>query len=122
MSALFNALVSDSVVLFVVTFILSVSSAYAGKYLFKKRHGKTELADDETKIVLGAVLSLLGLLIGFLLTISIGGYNNREQMEENEPAGVPDPHHYRRPAVGHRRRRDEPHARRERDRHQRPRG
>lgn len=88
MTALFNALVSDSVILFVVIFILSVGSAYAGKYLFKKRHGKTELADDETKIVLGAVLSLLGLLIGFLLTISIGGYNNREQMEENEAIAI----------------------------------
>lgn len=88
MAALFNALVSDSVILFVVIFILSVGSAYAGKYLFKKRHGKTELADDETKIVLGAVLSLLGLLIGFLLTISIGGYNNREQMEENEAIAI----------------------------------
>lgn len=84
MSALFTALVSNSVLLFVAIFILSVFSAYGGKYLFKKRHGKTDLADDETKIVLGAVLSLLGLLIGFLLTISIGGYNNREQMEENE--------------------------------------
>ena len=35
MAALFNALVSDSVILFVVIFILSVGSAYAGKYLFK---------------------------------------------------------------------------------------
>jgi K+-transporting ATPase ATPase B chain len=34
-------------------------------------------------------------------------------------AGVPDPDHHRRPAVGHRRRRDEPYARRQRDRHQR---
>jgi K+-transporting ATPase ATPase B chain len=36
-------------------------------------------------------------------------------------AGLPDPHHHRRPAVGHRRGRDEPYARRQRDRHQRPR-
>ncbi|MFL9149828.1 hypothetical protein AB9E65_13710 [Escherichia coli] len=88
MSALFNYLVSNSVILFFVIFILSVSSALAGKYLFKKCHAKKELVDDGTKIVLGAVLSLLGLLIGFLLTISIGGYNNRAQMEENESIAI----------------------------------
>lgn len=62
--------------------ILLSSSAYAGKYFFKNHH--TRINDDQAKIVLGAILSLLGLLIGFVLSISIGGYNDRQKTEENE--------------------------------------
>ncbi len=45
-----------------------------------------------------------------------------QRYRTGRPAGVPDPDHHRRAAIGHRRRRDEPYARRQRDRHQRPRG
>jgi len=72
----------NSAFIFFGIFILLSCAAYGGKYFFKNNH--TELNDDQAKIVLGAILSLLGLLIGFVLSISIGGYNERQKTEENE--------------------------------------
>ncbi|MBI1451212.1 MULTISPECIES: hypothetical protein [Acinetobacter] len=63
-------------------FILLGGVAYAGKFFFKNHSPK--FSDDQAKIVLGAILSLLGLLIGFVLSISINGYNDRQKTEENE--------------------------------------
>lgn len=69
-------------IIFLIMFLLLSSSAFAGKYIFRKHSQSAN--DDQAKIVLGAILSLLGLLIGFVLTISIGGYNDRQRTEENE--------------------------------------
>nr|WP_272689679.1 hypothetical protein [Providencia sp. PROV033] len=88
LSELINDSPIDSILLFIVTFILLIISAYIGKYIFKRRSAHEELADDEAKIILGAILSLLGLLIGFVLSISINGYNNRQQTEENEAIAI----------------------------------
>lgn len=79
---LLNGYLSSSVITFWGIFILLACSAFAGKYLFK--HHQNSFNDDQAKIVLGAILSLLGLLIGFVLSISIGGYNERQKTEENE--------------------------------------
>lgn len=72
----------SSTFIFWGTFILLSSAAYCGKYAL--RNHRTTFNDDQAKIVLGAILSLLGLLIGFVLSISIGGYNERQKTEENE--------------------------------------
>lgn len=87
-SELINDSPIDSILLFVITFILLVISAYVGKYIFKRKSAHEEATDDEAKIILGAILSLLGLLIGFVLSISINGYNNRQQTEENEAIAI----------------------------------
>lgn len=78
----------NSVVLFVVIFLLMFGSSILGKHLFKKRQRGDERADDEAKIILGALLSLLFLLMGFILSIAIGGYNAREQTEEQEAIAI----------------------------------
>ncbi|WP_392565593.1 hypothetical protein RHO15_08340 [Utexia brackfieldae] len=85
---LLNSASINSVFLFVVALVLLFISAYIGKYFFKKRHGNNVLVDDETNIVLGAILSLLALLIGFVLSISIQGYNERQKTEENEAISI----------------------------------
>lgn len=85
---LFEGIVTHSVSLFLAVLILTTCSAYAGKYLFKKRYGDEALVDDEAKIILGAILSLLGLLIGFILSIAIDGYNNRQKAEEREAVAI----------------------------------
>lgn len=87
-SELINDSPIDSILLFVITFILLIVSAYIGKYIFKRKSAHEEVVDDEAKIILGAILSLLGLLIGFVLSISINGYNNRQQTEENEAIAI----------------------------------
>lgn len=79
---LLNDFPMSSAVIFLGLFILLSSAAYAGKYLLKNH--QNAFNDDQAKIVLGAILSLLGLLIGFVLSISIGGYNDRQKTEENE--------------------------------------
>ncbi|AIN63185.1 hypothetical protein U2T78_004450 [Providencia stuartii] len=78
----------DSILLFIITFFLLIISAYIGKFIFKRKKLNDDIADDEAKIILGAILSLLGLLIGFVLSISISGYNNRQQTEENEAIAI----------------------------------
>lgn len=83
-----NALMMHSVLLFVVIFSLMLGSALVGKYLFKARLKDDALADDDSKIVLGALLSLLFLLMGFILSIAISGYNGREQTEEQEAIAI----------------------------------
>lgn len=77
-----NGLPMSSTFIFWGTFILLSGSAYIGKYGFQ--HHRVQFNDDQAKLVLGAILSLLGLLIGFVLSISIGGYNERQKTEENE--------------------------------------
>lgn len=72
----------SSTFIFWCTFILLSGAAYSGKFFFKNHDPK--FSDDQAKIVLGAILSLLGLLIGFVLSIAIGGYNDRQKTEENE--------------------------------------
>jgi len=66
--------------------------------LMRRRHDKQgKVADDELKIVLGATLSLFGLLIGFMLSFAISGYNDRVHAEENEAFAIG--HVYQRTAL-----------------------
>lgn len=83
-----DALLMNSALLFAVIFSLMLGSALVGKYLFKARLQDDALADDDSKIVLGALLSLLFLLMGFILSIAISGYNGREQTEEQEAIAI----------------------------------
>lgn len=62
--------------------------ALLGKLTWRRHGGQDEVLDDELKIVLGAALSLFGLLMGFILSIAIGGYNTRVTAEENEAMAI----------------------------------
>ena len=85
LSELLNQSPVDSLLLFIVTFALLIGAAYGGKHLFKRRYSEEEkVEEDEAKLILGALLSLLGLLIGFVLTVAISGYNDRQRTEEQE--------------------------------------
>ncbi|UNK21932.1 hypothetical protein [Yersinia intermedia] len=83
-----NSILVNSIFLFLSFFVLLASSAYIGKFVFKKRHNESAIVDDETKVILGATLSLLGLLLGFILSISISGYNTRQQSQEVETIAI----------------------------------
>ncbi|WP_370679565.1 hypothetical protein [Comamonas sp. GB3 AK4-5] len=63
-------------------------AAFLGKYTWGRKFKRDAVAEDELKIVLGATLSLFGLLIGFILSFAIGGYNTRVAAEENEAIAV----------------------------------
>lgn len=64
------------------------ATALLGKAARRRQDRRGRVADDELKIVLGATLSLFALLIGFMLSFAISGYNNRVQAEENEAFAI----------------------------------
>jgi len=84
----------SSFMLFIITLILLLLACYGGKYLFQRRQGKDNLGDSETSIVLGAILSLLALMIGFVLSISIQGFDERQKTEQNEAIAIGSAYQY----------------------------
>ncbi len=64
------------------------ASAFLGRFTWARHAQRDAVLDDELKIVLGATLSLFGLLMGFILSIAISGYNTRIAAEENEAIAI----------------------------------
>jgi len=81
-------LLNHPVIFFVVNLILLWSSAQCGALLRKKHHPiPLEDAHDHS-LVLGATLTLLGLLIGFTLSMAVGRYDQRKSYEEEEAKAI----------------------------------
>lgn len=78
----------DSILLLGITLGSLLLAAYGGKYVFKRRLERAEVEDDEAKLVLGAILSLLMLLIGLVFSIAAGGYADRLAAQENEAIAI----------------------------------
>lgn len=79
---------------FACIFFLGLSfSALLGKFTWGRKFEHDAVTEDEIKIVLGATLSLFGLLIGFILSFAIGGYNARVAAEENEAIAIGNAFH-----------------------------
>ncbi|OFU89047.1 MULTISPECIES: hypothetical protein [Stenotrophomonas] len=76
-----------SVIILVATFGLIASFTFAGRH-FRLRAGNVNREEDFHKLITGAALSLLGLLIGFTLSMAIGGFNSRQSSEENEAIAI----------------------------------
>lgn len=64
------------------------SVAFLGKFTWGREFSHDATSEKELQIILGATLSLFGLLVGFLLSIAIGGYNTRVAAEENEAIAI----------------------------------
>ncbi|MCB5205515.1 hypothetical protein LH464_24040 [Neorhizobium sp. T786] len=73
---------------FLFAFFCSVlwAAGQVGGRLVKKRDAAESM--DEFRLILGAVLSLLGLVIGFTLSMSIAGYNSRQAAQEAEASSI----------------------------------
>lgn len=84
MNELLSLMDAASLQMLLVIFAVLALSAWAGRTVSRKRAGRDASKDEGLKIVLGATLSLLGLLMGFLLSFAISGYNARVSAEENE--------------------------------------
>jgi hypothetical protein len=72
----------------VLSFLVLVLSAWTGDY-FRRREGAIE--DDEREdysTVVGATLTLLGLIIGFSFSMAIGRYDQRKNYEEEEANAI----------------------------------
>ncbi|MGV3344624.1 hypothetical protein ACGVWS_02355 [Enterobacteriaceae bacterium LUAb1] len=83
-SILFSPAVGDLLLLISILFTLGMA-AYAGKLA---RNKKSAGDTGEATIISGATLSLSGLLIGFVFSISISGYSVRGQAQVNEALAI----------------------------------
>lgn len=88
LTILFDALIENSIYLLLFSLVIFFISSFGGKYLYKKRRGNEEIADSETSIIIGAILSFLALLIGFVLSTAITGYNARQETESKEAINI----------------------------------
>ena len=88
MQKLFTVIDTYSWVMLISIFLGLGLAAFLGKFTWGRKYKPDAVNEDELKIVLGATLSLFGLLIGFILSFAIGGYNSRVAAEENEAIAI----------------------------------
>lgn len=74
--------------LLVTMLLILCVSAFAGKMAWGGKFNHNADFDDELKIVLGCILSMFGLLVGFILSFAISGLNSRVAAEENEAVAI----------------------------------
>jgi hypothetical protein len=72
----------------VVAFLVLWLSAWVGLKLSQRRHGLEESIRPDYGVVLGATLTLLGLIIGFSFSMAIGRYDQRKNYEEEEANAI----------------------------------
>jgi hypothetical protein len=75
-------------ILAVSTLVLLSAFAWLGSVVRRRRKGDEDLEKDEYGVVLGATLTLLGLLIGFSFSMAIGRYDQRKDYEEEEANAI----------------------------------
>ncbi len=75
-------------VLAILTAILLSTAALLGSRLRRLRKSDDDLDKDEFGVVLGATLTLLGLLIGFSFSMAISRYDQRKDYEEEEANAI----------------------------------
>lgn len=72
----------------VLSFLVLLSASEIGDILRKKGSSLKEEERDDFSMVLGAVLTLLGLLIGFSFSMAISRYDQRKNYEEAEANAI----------------------------------
>ncbi|WP_324709984.1 bestrophin-like domain [Pseudomonas citronellolis] len=77
----------NSIGIFLASFLGLWLGAQLGVWLCRRSKTPSEGVED-FRMILGAALSLLGLLIGFTLSMSISGFNGRQTGEEMEAATI----------------------------------
>lgn len=84
----FRAIDSYSWLVLVCIFAGLSLAACLGKFTWRSKFKHDTTSSNELQIVLGATLSLFGLLVGFLVSVAISGYNMRVSAEENEAMAI----------------------------------
>jgi hypothetical protein len=72
----------------VITFLVLWFAAWVGLKLSMRLHGLAEGMRNDYGVVLGATLTLLGLIIGFSFSMAIGRYDQRKIYEEEEANAI----------------------------------
>lgn len=81
-------LISHPAVLFLVMLVLLTASAALGALVLRRRKPIAADAREDFNIVQGATLTLLALLIGFTLSMAVGRYDQRKNLEEEEANAI----------------------------------
>ncbi len=75
-------------VVLILSFGILVLAARLGSYLRKKRNIPLEDSKEDFHTVVGATLTLLGLIIGFSFSMAISRYDQRKNYEEEEANAI----------------------------------
>ncbi|TDY20531.1 hypothetical protein B0G81_0694 [Paraburkholderia sp. BL6665CI2N2] len=81
-------LVRHPIILFVVSFVLMSMAAWIGSRFLRSRMPIDEDTRDDFKLVQSATLTLLALVIGFSLSMAVGRYDQRKNLEEEEANAI----------------------------------
>src|SRR3569623_439770 len=81
-------LVRHPFVLFVISFVLMSIAARLGSRTLRSRIQIDEDTRDDFKIVQSATLTLHALVIGFSLSMAVGRYDQRKNLEEEEANAI----------------------------------
>jgi hypothetical protein len=75
-----------------VMFVVALAAFWAGAHIgaiFQRRQKKPdESSVDDFKLILGATLTLLGLIIGFTFSMAVSRYDQRKILEEQEANAI----------------------------------
>ncbi|WP_404994320.1 hypothetical protein [Cupriavidus pauculus] len=81
-------LISHPAVLFLVMLVLLTASAALGALVLRRRKPIAADAREDFNLVQGATLTLMALLIGFTLSMAVGRYDQRKNLEEEEANAI----------------------------------
>lgn len=76
------------VALFVLSFMVLWLAAWAGVWMHRGRPVVEDDEKDDFTLILGATLTLLGLMIGFTFSMAVGRYDQRKNVEEAEANAI----------------------------------
>jgi hypothetical protein len=88
MAIYMDKIIDFPIVILAVSFISLLLAALAGGLLRKRRRRLQEDDRKDFNVVLGATLTLLGLLIGFTFSMAINRYDQRKNYEEEEANAI----------------------------------
>ena len=74
--------------LFIITFLLLWFAAWSGMSLRSRRSELSESMRSDYSVIVGATLTLLGLLIGFTFSMATTRYDQRKTLEEEEANAI----------------------------------
>src|ERR1700754_4474727 len=80
--------VSHPAVLFVILLVLFVGAVAFGAYVLRRIAPLPEDAREDFNIVQTATLTLLALLVGFSVSMAVGRYDQRKNLEEGEANSI----------------------------------
>ena len=83
-----SELTRQPLLVFLLSFVLLWISAWLGASVLRQRRPLVEGAREDYTMIVGATLTLLGLIIGFSFSMAISRYDQRKNLEEEEANAI----------------------------------